>query len=323
MEEADKIDDFVPHKIMDFSEKLNENNKEENMNKETNIPTTPIIEDIPEIKPIDVFNLNNEKVPEEPIVEEKKTNAGFMDIDKIEKEAQDIYHEKPVADLDMLLNVDKKDDIKEEEKEPVVEEPKETQQNKFFNFNFDDLDESSDGSSAVDSKTEKNDIELEKPKEAQDNEVSSPDISTFDFNSFFNPIDESKENNNVIKDDDFLEPEKKENNRDVDVIDFDDDFLNLNNDESKEVVEDNNLTKTEPLIQENKIEEKAEEQQNQQYETTSANDKVVEENPTNLRLAINTIRNCSKELKNLGYILDLEELDFEDTYQVTFKINKN
>jgi hypothetical protein len=41
-----------------------------------------------------------------------------------------------------------------------------------------------------------------------------------------------------------------------------------------------------------------------------------------MRLVINTIRECANRLEDAGYIVDLEEIDFEDSYQAIFKINK-
>ena len=43
----------------------------------------------------------------------------------------------------------------------------------------------------------------------------------------------------------------------------------------------------------------------------------------NLRLVINTIRDCANTIEKFGFNIDTEELDFEDMYQVTFKIDKN
>jgi len=43
---------------------------------------------------------------------------------------------------------------------------------------------------------------------------------------------------------------------------------------------------------------------------------------TNIRLAIDTIRNCETNLQNMGFTVEIEEIDFENIYQVVFKINK-
>lgn len=44
--------------------------------------------------------------------------------------------------------------------------------------------------------------------------------------------------------------------------------------------------------------------------------------PPDLRMVINMIRNCAEEIERYGYVVDLEELDFENKYQVNFKIDK-
>ncbi|MDD3187409.1 MAG: ParB/RepB/Spo0J family partition protein [Bacilli bacterium] len=41
-----------------------------------------------------------------------------------------------------------------------------------------------------------------------------------------------------------------------------------------------------------------------------------------LRTVINTIRNCAATIEKYGYVLDTEEFDFEDMYQVIFKVQK-
>ena len=42
----------------------------------------------------------------------------------------------------------------------------------------------------------------------------------------------------------------------------------------------------------------------------------------NIRLALNTIRECENTLEKYGFTVDVEEIDFEDSYQVIFKIEK-
>ena len=42
----------------------------------------------------------------------------------------------------------------------------------------------------------------------------------------------------------------------------------------------------------------------------------------NMRLALNTIRECENTLEKYGFTVDVEEIDFEDSYQVIFKIEK-
>lgn len=42
-----------------------------------------------------------------------------------------------------------------------------------------------------------------------------------------------------------------------------------------------------------------------------------------LRTVINTIRNCGTTIEKFGYVVDLEEIDLEDSYQVTITIQKH
>ena len=42
----------------------------------------------------------------------------------------------------------------------------------------------------------------------------------------------------------------------------------------------------------------------------------------NMRIALNTIRECENTLEKYGFNVDVEEIDFEDSYQVIFKIEK-
>ena len=55
------------------------------------------------------------------------------------------------------------------------------------------------------------------------------------------------------------------------------------------------------------------------------NPQTVEVNgatPNNLRVAINSVREMTENLKKSGYAIDSEEFDFENLYQIIIKINK-
>ena len=41
-----------------------------------------------------------------------------------------------------------------------------------------------------------------------------------------------------------------------------------------------------------------------------------------MKTVINAIRECAKQIERYGYVVDTDELDFDDSYQVTFKIDK-
>jgi ParB family chromosome partitioning protein len=52
-------------------------------------------------------------------------------------------------------------------------------------------------------------------------------------------------------------------------------------------------------------------------------DTGVETPKVEMKEIINLIRNCAKQIEQSGYTIDTDELDFDDSYQVIFKINKN
>ena len=43
----------------------------------------------------------------------------------------------------------------------------------------------------------------------------------------------------------------------------------------------------------------------------------------NLRTAINTIRDLAKKLEDNGFVVNLDEMDFENKYQINISIDKN
>ena len=45
-------------------------------------------------------------------------------------------------------------------------------------------------------------------------------------------------------------------------------------------------------------------------------------NGNDVKTAINMVRELADNLEKMGYIVDLDEFDFENMYQVVFKINK-
>ena len=53
-----------------------------------------------------------------------------------------------------------------------------------------------------------------------------------------------------------------------------------------------------------------------------ANIKQAKISIPNMKIALNTIRECQNTLEKYGFVIDVEEIDFEDSYQVIFKIQK-
>lgn len=42
-----------------------------------------------------------------------------------------------------------------------------------------------------------------------------------------------------------------------------------------------------------------------------------------MKTVINTIRDCAATIEKYGFKIETEEIDLEDSYEVTFKIDKN
>ena len=69
---------------------------------------------------------------------------------------------------------------------------------------------------------------------------------------------------------------------------------------------------------------------NDQIQEEKKSEEVIEntvqelnqENNPSVKLAIDTIRNCEENLQKMGFTVDIDELDFGNSYQVTIKIDK-
>lgn len=55
---------------------------------------------------------------------------------------------------------------------------------------------------------------------------------------------------------------------------------------------------------------------------TSMSNEDQTDGSTNFRQVIDLIRNCANEIEKMGYYVDLDEVDLDKNYQITFKINK-
>ena len=315
---------------------------------ELNIPTTPIVENsIPEVLPtvepkattsffnpepavinsnvppvtLDMFKEINEPVinsnpvltgsvpmgvmPETPALNEIKTDVNNM---------TDIFIEKPLANMDDLLqstNIS----------EPVfpsvmpVEAPQEESNEdilvpgKFFNLLSDEDEE----------KTE--------PIE-QNVQNSLPSLDSFFFDTnLSNPTPEEtlssfrqteekmpvEINTSEVENGASAEVKEETNNNNLEMPAFNFDMLLGNNEANT------NLTETEvtPVVTENNVEPAIPEL------NVVGNAVPVEPvNTTNIKQAIDLVREFSDKLSNLGFTINVDEFDFENMYQVVLKINK-
>lgn len=142
--ESSKQSDVEVLDFMDSEEEpktLKQEIKEEkeidmNNNMNFNIPTTPIEGDQVDfnqsnINTQPISNSNVTPIPDFGLpIETPVTNPGFMDVNKIENQAQDIYQEHPKANVENLLTEDKK----MAEIKPQETQEEELPQGKFFSF---------------------------------------------------------------------------------------------------------------------------------------------------------------------------------------------
>jgi ParB family chromosome partitioning protein len=225
------------------------------------LPSQPIIDNIMEEK------LENSSLGSIPVESKEEVNPGFLNIDKIENEAKDIFEEKPLADVNSLLEADPSVPVETKDLDEDNENPEKLLiPGKFFDIlNEEQEDE-------VDNISEKFAPNVIK----QDNANEETKV---EFEPFMNPIiidnskiEENKNNN--------LQPEMS----------------------------------VSPFIEEKKEEKKS--------VVISPNPESIPTTEKKLKTVIDIIRDCSKNIESTGYSVEVEEIDFEDNYQVIFKIIK-
>lgn len=276
-------------------------------NKEEN--NTPIINS-------EVIDVNQTENKDEII------NPGFMDVDKIEKEAKDIYVEKPVANINTLLQptngqLSKTEVIEDDNKEEdFVLKP-----GRFFNLGSEKIEEPVNSKEKDDAFTDKSFINnqfnydlspvLDDQEESEDggdnkeilaNAQNIPSIDSTDmyldnttFNDFFNPVIEDQ----VIHED--IKPNTL-----------------------PEVIGDVNVLTipSTPVAISNNIDTISDFGEAGMLGNNNISAKTGTYVAGDLKTVINTIRDCASTIEKYGFIVDTEELDFEESYQVTFKIVK-
>ena len=303
------------------------------MNDNYNIPTSPIIEEI-EPQPISSAPVNSSESEIDEINNminniSNGINPGFVDVDNIEKNAKDIYVERPLADIDNLLmsenneheqqNTNVVDSFNEQPVEPV-------QQNKFFTM-------------FAPEETEAN---TEEVNDTKDDEVFNftPSIeSNNSLNQFLTEEEPVTTENNINNVESTVTPEFSFNNIDA---------INNNINDASEILNNTPEVKTEEIFEsapitelnysnEDSIEEIDDEPKIINYPADNIlaesvrkedvletkQEQTSDESVVDLKTVINTIRNCADTIEKYGFALECEEYDFEDMYQVIFKIQKN
>lgn len=260
--------------ILDFSEPITENKTTELPN--YNMPGSPIIEDI----------------VEPPAYE--PSNPGFMDVEKIEQEAQDITPvERPAANINDLLRNQNSEispvmsTIDDNTTTEFIEEPL-LKPGKFFNIL--EETESKDNNTILNNPSMENfNFETTVPSTETEMTPTKPQIS----NGFFeNPTIEKP--TPIIP----FQPEP--------LVQYPEEPALQQSTEVAFSVPDYNMEENSQNIQ----------------MAATIESPVSLQTEQNIKNAIDAIRSCSEELKKLGFVIETEEYDFEDMYQVIFKINK-
>ena len=317
----------------------------ENMNndilKEMGIPTEPIVE--PVVEPV-IEEPIVEDVKEEPVTLEnltfdmpkfdssvdevvpfkevrsslesepfKQINPGFMDVEKIEKEAEDVYKApEPIADIDALMDTSNNPEI-EQPLSPMQELPVQEEQatapsgvpgGKFFTMFAREEDENPNFVKDLESKEVNMDFEEPKVEE------------TFTFTpSPIAPIKEEQEE--VINPNKVFSMSQEAPKEESKPLDFTQTFtpFSLTDDDAftKEEV------KTEPVSTYKAPDPVTFDEMGEIEVKLPDHQKLA---TADLKTVINTIRECAATIERFGFTIDTEEIDFEDFYQVTFKIDK-
>ena len=300
-----------------------------NMNDNYNIPTSPIIEEI-EPQPISSSPVNSSESEIDEINNiSNGINPGFVDVDNIEKNAKDIYVERPLADIDNLLmsenneheqqNTNVVDSFNEQPVEPV-------QQNKFFTMfapeetevNTEEVNDTKDDevfnfTPSIESNNSLNQFLTEEEPVATENNINNVE-STVTPEFSFNNIDAI--NNNINETPEILNSTPEVTTEEI----FESapiTELNYSNEDSIEEIDD------EPKIINYPADNILAESVRKEDVLETKQEQTSDESVVDLKTVINTIRNCADTIEKYGFALECEEYDFEDMYQVIFKIQKN
>ncbi len=304
------------------------------INDNYNIPTSPIIEEI-EPQPISSSSVSSSESEIDEINNminniSNGVNPGFVDVDNIEKNAKDIYVERPLADIDNLLMSENNEheqqnaNVVNSFNEQPVEQP--VQQNKFFTMFA----------------PEENEVKNEEVTDTNDEEVFNftPSIeSNNSLNQFLTEEEPVATENNINNVESTVTPEFSFNNIDA---------INNNINETPEILNSTPEVTTEEIFEsapitelnysnEDSIEEIDDEPKIINYPADNIlaesvrkedvletkHEQTSDESVVDLKTVINTIRNCADTIEKYGFALECEEYDFEDMYQVIFKIQKN
>ena len=232
------------------------------------------------------------------------TNPSFMNIDKIENEAEDIYQDRPIANMDTLLKQENLNplyteptipemNIPQHNIEPELEPDAETPESylkpgKFFNI-FEV--ETNEDNTMTDQQNNNGSVD-ENNIFNQSFDINQTEVEEVYTEPEEQPIDPYYDTPEEIPNREIEQSESQpatSPSEEIDVIDV-------------ETIEE------EPVI----IEEPIQQQPVQAPQVYN----------NSLKEVISAIRECSEKIEKLGYKIDAEEIDFEDMYQVILKVEK-
>lgn len=336
VEEVDDIPVIQPINVNGFSastDTMTDTILEEKNEFQFEMPNSPIIEEVEESFAPQSSVINNEQELKE--IDEmiknmpSQINPGFVDVDNIEQNAQDIYVERPLADIDNLLmtsnpdaalnspSFEQNDYNLEYQEQPIS-------QNKFFTMvtpedseeiieeNVESKEETFNFTPQIESDQSLNqflnsniEVQTEENKENFTENKVEENYNFFDENNQF-----SFSNINAATDTSTIDiPVTVTSN--LNVEEFYDSQDNIEEiDDAPKVIN----YPADNILAESVRKEEVVEMQN----PTNNSEEVVD-----LKTVINTIRNCADTIEKYGFNLECEEYDFEDMYQVIFKIQKN
>ena len=332
--EADNATDSGEQKTID-NERVEIKMNDEIKN-EFNIPNNPIYkEEQPNVEPIESIN------------------PGFMDINKIENNAEDIFKPEEKVDLNSLLET--KEDTKIENTsamapipdEPIVSQVEEKPKGKFFNmFNFTPKEENPNYVENIEEKETNIDFGLPKKEEhpfnpfSISNQVENSEISSNNMpeplntsinnventQNSFNPFnfDSPLSNNNYQSNIDDLNNQIDDHQNEVTLepIQPEEELFSSVNINPYHLNDDSEFTTRVPVEEINKTLNNSSETISNTFENTSVAEPEEKYVTADFKTVINTIRECAATIEKYGYKVETEELDFEDSYQVNFKIEK-
>ena len=165
--------------------------------------------------------------------------------------------------------------------------------------------------------------------------TKKPEEQIFDFNKMFmNPIEApTPMNNNNALLEEINEIENSINNSNI-ITPINTEKEEPVQTESQEPInieqpiidDDDDLDFIEEFEDEEPIQNKEQQIESNNETIESSNEKkqivIPETKITNLKDVIGLIRECSEKIEDAGFMIDTEELDLEDMYQVIFRINK-